>query len=134
ARERVRESCAQRSEPRLIVPPLVERLTIDRLAHLLRARSAHATLGPIELDAGFLELEPTIIEDSPDVPFEIAHDILILDAQHATRKHRVPVAQELEVGAVVTRNIRDTVGKLLPAGEELLQVAEATGHRLAPRI
>ena len=38
------------------------------------------------------------------------------------------------VHPVVAGDVLDAVGELLPEGEQLLEIAEAAGHRIAPRI
>ena len=44
------------------------------------------------------------------------------------------MAHQLEIGAVVACDVVDAVGELLALREQLLEIAEAAGHRLAPRI
>jgi len=41
---------------------------------------------------------------------------------------------QLQIGPVVPRDILDAVSELLSGGEQLLEVAEAAGHRFAPRV
>ena len=53
---------AQRPEPLLVVPPLLEPVAIDGLAHLLGARGPDAALGLVEFEAGGLELEAAIVQ------------------------------------------------------------------------
>src|ERR1700744_3540778 len=52
----------------------------------------------------------------------------------AAGKYRVPVAHEVQVAAVVARDVLDAVGEVLATGEELFQVAEAAGHGLAADV
>ena len=49
-------------------------------------------------------------------------------------KYRVPVAHQLEVRAVVARDVFQAVGEHLALGEQLLEVAEAAGHGVAARV
>src|SRR5262249_35267997 len=59
---------------------------------------------------------------------------LVPHSQHSSGKHRVPMSHQLEIGPVIASNIADAVAELLPAGVELLQVTEAAGHGLTPRV
>src|SRR5690349_8534176 len=58
ARERVTQRILERSEPRLVVAPLVHGLAGDGLTHLLGACAAHTALGAVELHACPLEWQP----------------------------------------------------------------------------
>src|SRR5580658_11015272 len=117
------------------VPPLVESLAVDRLADLLGARGTYAAPGLVEADALRLEVEPAVLEDASHAAFQVLDHILVMHAQDAPgRQHTVPVAHELEVGAVVARDVVDAIGELLALREQLLEIAEAAGHRLAPCI
>src|SRR5690349_5325186 len=71
ARERIAERCAQGTEPGLIVSPLVEALAIDGQAHLFRACGANASLRAMELEAGRLEGEPAVREQTTHVGLEV---------------------------------------------------------------
>ena len=88
---------AQVAQPGLEITPLVDALAVDRAAHLLGTRRVHAPVGPVELDAGRLEHEAAEIQHAPDAALEVVDDILVLDAQHATRQDRVPVIHEAHV-------------------------------------
>src|SRR5207253_6161411 len=134
AHQRIPEGFAQRPEPLLVVTPLVATLRKSRLTHLLGARRADAARGAVVLEARPLEGQLAELEQPPHAPLEILDDVLVVDAQHPTREHGVPVLHELEVGAIVAGDVIDAVSELLTAGVELLQVPEAAGHRLAARI
>ncbi len=114
--------------------PLLEPVAVDRLAHLLGACGAHAAPVLVEGDALRLEFQPAERQQPPYAPFQVLHHVLVQDPQHSPGQHRIPVTHELEVSAVVTRDVLDAVGELLAVGEQLLEVAEAAGHRLAPCI
>ncbi len=58
----------------------------------------------------------------------------MLDPQSPARQHLVPVPHELHIAAVVPRYVVHAVRKLLARGKQLLEIAEATGHRLAARV
>src|SRR3984893_16566726 len=80
------------------------------------------------------ELEPAEIEQATDAAFKVIDHVFVVHTQHASRQHLVPVSHELEVRTVVTRNVIYAVSELLAIREQLLEVAEATRHRLATRI
>src|SRR2546429_7154775 len=123
-----------RPEPGLEAPPLVDALFIYRLANLLGARGAHAAICPVELDAGGLERQSEEVQQAADIAFEILDDALVLHAQDPPRQHRVPVGHDVDIRTVVAPDVLEAVGELLSRGEELLEVAEAAGERLAAGI
>src|ERR1700678_2332970 len=88
----------------------------------------------MKLYTGRLEVQAAEVEDSTHVALEILDHIFVLDSEHPPRKYRFPVPHEVEVRAVVARDVRDAVRELLPGGEQLLQIAETAGHGLAARV
>src|SRR4029077_18777758 len=132
--QRVTERVPERSQPGLEVFPLLKSAAEDRLADLLRTRRAHAALGLMKRHALRLELKPAEIEHAPHAALEIIDDVLVENTQDAPRQHAIPMAHHFEVRAVVTRDVLDAVGEFLAVREQLLEIAETTGHRLAPRI
>jgi len=94
----------------------------------------HGPLRLVELQAVRLEFETAEIQDAAYVRLEVVDDILVLDAEHLASKGVVPMRHQLEVGAVIAGDVFDAVGELLPRGKQLLEVAEAAGHRLAARV
>src|ERR1700686_1988803 len=134
ARRQIPERVFQRREPRLEVSPLVDALFVYGLAHLFGTRRAHAALGLVELQTRGLELEAAELEYPPDVALEALDYVLVLDTQDLSREHRVPVLHQLDVGAVVASYVLEAVSELLACREQLLEVAEAAGHRLATRV
>src|SRR5437763_12333747 len=134
AGQEVSQRAFKRAEPGLEVPPLVDPLFIYRLANLLGARGADAPLGAVELYAGGLERQSEEVQQAADVAFEILDDTLVLHAQDPPRQHRVPVGRDVDICTVVAPDVLQAVGELLSRGEELLEVAEAAGERLAAGI
>src|SRR6202140_999170 len=132
--QRVAQRVFERTQPLLVVPPLVESLAENRLAHLLRARRAYAALGLVKIDAGGLELEVAEVEDSPHVAVQVIDDVFMLHSEYPARQHLVPVSHQLEIRPVVARDALDAIGEFLAARVELLQVAEATRQGFAPRV
>ena len=98
----------------------------------LAVRTLRSVLWNVE--ACGLEARGRKVEHTPHAALQVVHDVLVLNAQHPSGKHLVPVRHELEVGAVVAGDVLEAVGELLALGEQLLEVAEAAGHRLAPRV
>src|SRR5256886_16378521 len=134
AAQGITERLLQWPEPRLVVTPLVETLAKDRLTHLLGTRRADAALGAVVVQARRLERQFAELEQAPDAAFKILDDVLVMDAQHPTRQHSIPMLHELEVSAVVAGDVLDAVSELLAAGVQLLEVPETAGHRLAARV
>src|SRR5882672_4184866 len=86
----VAQGVLERAQPRLVVLPLIEPFAINGLAHLLRACGADAALGAVELETRRLEGQFAELEDPPDAALEIVDHVLVVDAQHPARQHRVP--------------------------------------------
>ena len=67
-------------------------------------------------------------------PLDILDHILMMNAKDLSGKNIIPMPHELQIGSIVARDILEAVGELLPLREQLLEIAEAARHRLAPRI
>src|ERR1700681_964113 len=134
ARRQIPKRRLEGPQPRLKVPPLVDALLIYGLAHLLGTGRAHATLGLVKLETRRLELEAAELEYPPYVALEALDYVLVLDTQNLSREHRIPVLHQLDVGAVVPSDVLEAVSELLACSEQLLEVAEAAGHRFATRV
>src|SRR2546430_11367520 len=91
---------------------------------------SHAALGLVELNAGPLERQFTVVEDPADAALQIPDHVLVVHAQDPPGQDFLPVRHDLEVGSVVSGDVVDAVAELLATGKELLVVAEAAGHRL----
>src|SRR5213082_3449467 len=61
-------------------------------------------------------------------------DALVLHVQDPPRQDRVPVGHDVHIRTVVAPDVLEAVGELLSRGEELLEVAEGAGERLAAGI
>src|SRR5260370_21089717 len=114
--------------------PLIQALAKYRLPHLLGACSFNASLGAVELEARPLEGQFREVEDPTDAALEIVHHVLMKDAQHPARQHRIPMLHECEIGAVVAGDVIYAVNELLAARVQLLEVSEAARHRLAAGV
>src|SRR2546429_9498677 len=115
-------------------PPRSTLFPYTSLFRSLGARRAYAALGPVELDAGGLERQSEEVQQAPDIAFEMLDDALVLHVQDPPRQDRVPVGHDVHIRTVVTPDVLEAVGDLLSRGEELLEVAEAAGERLAAGI
>jgi len=115
--ERITEGVLQRLEPGSEIPPLIESLTIDGLANLLRAGSAHAALRLVEHQALGFEVELAEIKHAPHAALQIIDDVLVMYAQNGSGKRTIPMPHQLKVGPIVTRDIVDAVGELLTVGK-----------------
>ncbi len=89
----------------------------------------------MEGQAGRLERQFAMLQNAPHAAFEILDHVLVLHPQHPPRQQVVPVSHEVEVGAVVAGDVVETIGEFLVGrAEQLLEIAEAAGHRLAPDV
>src|SRR5262249_47498241 len=61
-------------------------------------------------------------------------NIFIEDPQHSSGKHAVPMSHQFEINRVEAGDVLNAVSKVLTAGEQLLQIAEAACHGLASYI
>ena len=127
---RVVERVAEWGKPWLELSPLVEALAINRPPDLLGAGRADATFGFVIFDATGFERQAAEVEDTANASFEIRNDVLMPDPQHSgSRQYGVPMFHNIEICSIVAGNVIDAVGKLLSLRKELLQIAEAAGHR-----
>src|SRR5260370_24504026 len=78
-----------RTQPRLVVPPEVESLAIDRLAHLLGTRGSDAALGLVELNAGLLERQFAVVDDPAAAILPIPDHVLVVHPEEPPR-HALP--------------------------------------------
>src|SRR5258708_26782398 len=124
----------ERVEIRLKVAPLIEACAKNGQADLFRTRSADSALGPIKLNARGFKLEAAEIQNPADTTLQVPDYVLMLHAQDLPGEYGVPVLHELDIAPVITADVVKTVRELLTAGEKLLEIAEAAGHGLAPRV
>ncbi len=93
-----------------------------------------AARGLMERQTRGLECETAMVEHPPHAALQVGNDILVMHAQNAPGQHGVPMAHEIEICSIVSREILDVVTEFLPLGEKLLEIAETARHRLAPHI
>src|ERR1700733_1695913 len=133
-RQRVAQSGPQRSKPGLVVSPLVDAFAADELPHLLGTRRAHVARGFVELQTGRLEGQTAEVQDAAHAALEVMYHVFVMHGQDLPGQRHVPVPHDFKVAAVVAGDVIDVVAELLPAGEQLLEIAEATGHGFAPGV
>src|SRR6266853_1425587 len=80
ALDQVAERRRQRRKPRLIVTPLIDTVTVDRSADLLRADRLHDARIFVELQALWLERQPAVVEELAQLTFRIVDDSLVVHA------------------------------------------------------
>src|SRR5437588_802648 len=120
----------QRTQPRLVVPPLIDPLGENRPANLFRTGRQHTALGFVKAQAFLFEGHGTIFEQPADLFFGITDDILIEDAVYPARQHRIEMRHQLDVVAIVAAHIAEIVGGTYAAGEVLLEIGKAAGERV----
>src|SRR5690242_16201125 len=69
----------QGAEPGLVVPPLLDAVLVDRTAYLLRADGTDGSSVGMELQAGGLERQTTVVEQPADLAFRIRDQVLVVD-------------------------------------------------------
>src|ERR1700722_5928349 len=134
AQQSITQRILESAEPWFEMSPLIEALAKDGLADLFRAGGADAALRFVELHPGRLEVQSAEIEEPAHVGFEILDHILVIDTEHFPRQRLVPVLHQVEIRPVVPRDVRDAIGELLSVGKQLLEIAEAAGHRFTARV
>ena len=88
----------------------------------------------MEFQALRVEIQLQKTEHAAHLAFEVGDQFLVLDAQHTSGQHFVPVAHQCDIGLVVAPDVLQAISEFLALGKQLLEVAEAAGHRFAARI
>jgi hypothetical protein len=86
--------------------PMLESGSVDWLPNLFSAWGSNTALGLVEFDTGIFKWQAAEVENSRNLYFEIAYDILVFHTQYKTGKDLVLVLHELDVLSVVVANIR----------------------------
>ena len=119
----------------LIRAPLLNPAFVDRTTNLLGAGRAHGPVSLVKIHTGLIKRQTTIIENPPNLAFQVFQDIRVLNAQDSPfRENTVPMRHQIDIAAIVVSNIIEAVGELLTFREELLEARPTTIHRVAPRI
>src|SRR5690348_14538914 len=91
--------------------PVIDAFTVDRLAHLLRARRADRALRLVELETGGIERHADEIEHAAHLAFGVVDDAFVEHAVHGTGLHLIEAAHEAPIIAVESADRLETVGK-----------------------
>jgi hypothetical protein len=133
-RHRIAQSGPQRSKPGHVVSSLVDAFAADGLSHLLRTRRVQVALDFVELQTGRLEGQTAEVQDTANAALKVTYHVLVTHGRDLPGQRLVPVPHDFKVAAVITCDVIDVVAELLPAGEQLPAIAEATGDGFAPAI
>src|SRR5882672_12641416 len=75
----------ERTEPRLVVAPMVDRIAKNRLADLLRTRCSDSPFILVEAQAAFIERQAAVVEHPAHFSFEVINQFFVNDAMDAPR-------------------------------------------------
>src|SRR3954452_11822296 len=87
--QRAAERVFQFAEPRLVIAPLPEAGTVDRLSDLFGAWRVNGPLSLMKAQASFLEWDFNIVEQPPNLLLEILHKIVVDHPMHPAGQHFV---------------------------------------------
>ncbi len=121
----------QRFQPGLEVAPVIHAFRVNGAAHLLGAQGLRSAAILVKVEACLLEWQSAMLEQAVHLTFRVGHQMLVVDAVHAVRQHRVDVIHELGIVPVVQAHLGQIVGKVQAGAEQLLVAGEAatTGWR-----
>ena len=72
--------------------------------------------------AGGLEREAAKIQNAAYLGLEIVDDVLVMYSQHPSRQHTIPVAHQVQVGAVISRDVVDAAMTVVSPVPEIVDV------------
>ena len=75
-----------------------------------------------------------MIEKTADVGLRIADQVFVLNMQHLSGQHGIPMVHERQVAAVVTPEVGQVVAESLPLREVLFEIAETTVHGMPASV
>src|SRR6266481_9091136 len=120
-----------RPEMPLIMAPASDRARVDLLANLPHAQRRDRALRAVEVEAGGLPVEAEEIDQPAALPFEIADQRLVIDGQHAERKHALPMRRETRARPRANAAIDEIVGEKITLVEALEEIREGGVARVA---
>src|SRR5437870_3213553 len=94
------ETAEQRSEPRLEVPPVVNRFAGNRTAHLLGTRSQDDPLRLVKAQTALFERQAKKLEELARFLLRVFDDGFIIDAVNLVGKHALEVRHHRQVVAI----------------------------------
>src|SRR6516165_4114102 len=89
ARYQIAHDIFQRSEPGLVMTPMIDAFGINRPAHLLGADGADDAPSLVEAQALLFERQPAVVEEPLHLSPRIGDQLLVINAMHAIRERRV---------------------------------------------
>src|SRR5205085_7813399 len=110
----------QRSEPLLVVPPLLDALGVERLADLFGADRAHDARVFVEPQALLLERQTAVGEELLQLAARIGYEPLVVEPMHPSRQHGVEMLHHAYIVLVVAAQHPRLVGEYLNPADELL--------------
>ena len=116
------------------MPPVADARGVEGLPHLFGAGRTHRTARFVKGQARRFEGQPAVLKQPADIRLRIAHELLVLNTQHLTRQHCIPVVHKGQVAAVVTAKVAKVVAEGLPFGKILLEGTEARIHRMTTGV
>jgi hypothetical protein len=113
---------------------LIDALAADRPTYLLGAGGAHRPLGLVKTQAGRIEREAEMVEQATHLTLGILYEGFVDHAVDPTRCDLVEMAHKADIVAIIGPDILQPVAEPLAAREMLLEVGEAAGERMPPRV
>ena len=87
-----------------------------------------------EAQAALFEWQFAVLQQAPNFRLGVVYQLLINNAVHAPRQHRIEVGHQRHVVVVVPANIREAIAEALAPRIELLEVRQAATERMAPGV
>ncbi len=95
----------ERLEPRLVMLPVIDTITINRLAHLLGTGSAHSAVVFVKTQTALIERQATVIQQPAYFAVGVLDHGFVNHPMHTARQHRVAVRHQLDIVAVVPADV-----------------------------
>src|SRR6266851_1817782 len=115
----------------LVMVPASDRSRVDLLANLPHAQCRDRALRAVEVEAGRLPIETEEIDQPAALPLEIANQRLVIDGQHAERKHTLPMRRETRARPRANAAIDEIVGEKITLVEALEEIRKGGVARVA---
>src|SRR3974390_246460 len=116
------------------MPPVVHAVPENGTPHLLGTRGTHGALVFIESQSLLLERQSAVIKQPANLAFGVIDRGFIEYAMHPARQNRIDVRHQFDAITVVAAKIGKGVGKVLAAGEMLLERREAAAERVPSSV
>lgn len=133
--ESSRERLEEVGQGVLVILPTTDGTGVERFADLTGARGSDGPVGPVEIEAVRVPVQPHRGQEASGVAFKVVDHPLVFDVDDRRGKHLAPVLREAEVrpepGGDVTGIIapEDTPEVAHPAGEgDVSEISMAVNH------